>query len=154
MRAILIAAFILSIPVGAAAQSMHWQSYAIPETGARVDLPTAVFLKDGGEAKSGHGHRFETDDRRANVTVQSVPNDAMDSPAAFLAKMDPPSDIVYRRITARFFVVSGFRDDKIWYDRCNAAGRLMNCVLINYPAAEKRKWDPVVTRISNTLASE
>jgi hypothetical protein len=29
----------------------------------------------------------------------------------------------------------------------------MNCVLINYPAAEKRQWDGVVTRISNTLAS-
>jgi len=25
--------------------------------------------------------------------------------------------------------------------------------LINYPAAEKRQWDGVVTRISNTLAS-
>ncbi len=29
----------------------------------------------------------------------------------------------------------------------------MNCVLINYPAAEKTQWDSVVTRISNTLAS-
>jgi hypothetical protein len=27
----------------------------------------------------------------------------------------------------------------------------MNCVLINYPAAEKRNWDSVVTRISHTL---
>jgi hypothetical protein len=26
-------------------------------------------------------------------------------------------------------------------------------VLINYPADEKRQWDSVVTRISNTLAS-
>jgi hypothetical protein len=29
----------------------------------------------------------------------------------------------------------------------------MNCVLINYPAAEKRQWDGVVTRISHTLAN-
>ncbi len=28
----------------------------------------------------------------------------------------------------------------------------MNCVLLNYPAAEKRQWDDVVTRISHTLA--
>jgi hypothetical protein len=27
----------------------------------------------------------------------------------------------------------------------------MNCVLINYPATEKRNWDSVVTRISHTL---
>ncbi len=32
-------------------------------------------------------------------------------------------------------------------------GPFINCVLINYPAAEKRQWDGVVTRISNTLAS-
>lgn len=29
---------------------------------------------------------------------------------------------------------------------------MINCVLINYPAAEKRDWDGIVTRISNTLA--
>jgi hypothetical protein len=69
------------------------------------------------------------------LTVQSVPNKANGSPAAFLAKMRPPSDIVYRRVTPNFFVVSSFRKDKIWYNRCNFAGRFMNCVLINYPAS-------------------
>jgi hypothetical protein len=41
----------------------------------------------------------------------------------------------------------------IWYNRCNFAGRIITCVLINYPATEKKKWDSVVTRISNSLAS-
>ena len=50
---------------------------------------------------------------------------------------NPPKDIVYKKITSRFFVVSSFRNDKIWYDRCNFAASLVNCVLINYPAAEK-----------------
>ena len=71
----------------------------------------------------------------------------------FLAKMNPPSNIVYKRVTPNFFAVSSFRNGKIWYNRCNFAGRFMNCVLINYPAAEKRQWDSVVTRISDTLAS-
>jgi hypothetical protein len=56
-------------------------------------------------------------------------------------------------VTPGFFVVSSFRKGKIYYDRCNFAGRFINCVLINYPASEKRQWDNVVTRISNTLAS-
>jgi hypothetical protein len=85
--------------------------------------------------------------------VQSVPNDAGFSPAAFLARKNPPRDIVYKRVTPRFFVISSFSKGKIWYDRCNFAGRYINCVLINYPAAEKRQWDGVVTRISSTLAS-
>jgi hypothetical protein len=67
---------------------------------------------------------------------------------------NPPSDIVYRKITDRFFVASSFRNNMIWYNRCNFAGSYANCVLINYPAAEKRQWDSIVTRISNTLASQ
>ena len=35
--------------------------------------------------------------------------------------------------------------------RCNRGNGTMNCVLINYPAAEKRQWDDKVTRISHTL---
>jgi hypothetical protein len=141
-------------PVAAASTTpMGWQKYVVPETGANVDFPNEIFSQDAGQPESGYGRRFLTADGRANLTVQSVPNDAGDSPAVFLAKMNPPSNIVYRRVTPNFFVVSSFRNGKIWYNRCNFAGRFMNCVLINYPAAEKRQWDSVVTRISNTLTS-
>ncbi len=49
-------------------------------------------------------------------------------------------------------MVSSFRNDMIWYNRCNFAGRIATCVLINYPASEKKQWDAVVTRISNSLS--
>jgi hypothetical protein len=153
MRSIFTAMALLLVPAIAAAEPARWQSYEIAETGAKVDVPVTIFSKDAGQPESGYGRRFLTADGRANLTVQSVPNDTNDSPAAFLDKMRPPSDIVYRRVTSNFFVVSSFRNDKIWYDRCNFAGRRVNCVLINYPAAEKRQWDGIVTRVSNTLTS-
>jgi hypothetical protein len=153
MRTIFVVMSLLAFPMVAAAQPVDWQKYVVPETGANVDLPMTIFSKDAGQPESGYGRRFLTADGRANLTVQSVPNDTRDSPAVFLAKMNPPSNIVYQRVTPNFFVVSSFRKDKIWYNRCNFAGRFMNCVLINYPAAEKRQWDSVVTRISDTLAS-
>jgi hypothetical protein len=137
----------------ASAQPIGWQSYEIPETGAKVDLPVTIFTKSAGQPESGYGRRFLSGDGRANLTVQSVANNTHDSPAAFLDKMHPPANIVYKRVTPDFFVVSSFRNDKIWYDRCNFAGRFTNCVLINYPAAEKRLWDGIVTRISNTLTA-
>jgi hypothetical protein len=140
-------------PIPASADPIAWQRYAVPETSAAVDIPTTIFTEDAGKPTTGYGRRFLTSDGRADLTVQSVPNDAGDSPAVFLAKMNPPSNIVYKRVTPRFFVVSSVRNGKIWYNRCNFARRFMNCVLINYPAAEKRQWDSVVTRISNTLAS-
>src|SRR5258707_4656613 len=140
-------------PMLADAEPISWSRYQVPETGAAVDIPTSIFSEQAGKPEAGYGGRFLTSDRRADLTVQSVPNDAGFSPAAFLARKNPPRDIVYKRVTSRFFVVSSFRKGKIWYDRCNFAGRFINCVLINYPAAEKRQWDSVVTRIRNTLAS-
>jgi hypothetical protein len=125
----------------------------IPKTGAAVEIPISVFNQDAGLPQSGLGRRFYTDDHRADLTVQSIPNLANDSPATFLEKQRPPSDIVYKRVTRNFFVVSSFRNGRIWYDRCNRSGDYMNCILINYPAAEKRQWDEVVTRISHTLTN-
>jgi hypothetical protein len=138
---------------GAAPASIDWVRYSVPETGAAVDIPTSIFTEAAGRPESGYGGRFLTSVGRADLTVQSVANDAGLSPAVFLARRNPPPGIIYKRVTPRFFVVSSVRKDRIWYNRCNFSGRYAHCVLINYPAAEKRQWDGVVTRISNTLAS-
>lgn len=153
MKSYLFAIALALTPLPAGAQATTWQDYVIPETGAVAQIPTTIFSEDGGKTETGYGRRFLTADRRANLIVESIPNEAGDSPAVFLAKKKPPANIAYKRVTTRFFVVSSFRGDKIWYNRCNFAGRFANCILINYPAVEKRQWDSVVTRISNTLAS-
>ena len=84
--------------------------------------------------------------------MQSVANPENDSPATFLAKKNPPPGIMYKRVTPDFFAMSSIRKDRIWYNRCNRSGGYMDCVLISYPAAEKRQCDGVVTRISHSLA--
>lgn len=152
MRKLFLIAWLLAIPAGSSSQTV-WQRYTVPETGANVDLPTTIFTKDAGQPEEGYGRRFITPDGRATLAVQSIPNVAHDSPSVFLAKKNPPSDIAYKRITNRFFAVSSFRKDSIWYDRCNFTGQFINCVMVNYPTAEKRKWDGVITRISLSLAS-
>jgi hypothetical protein len=145
--------WVLTIPTWATAQSLEWKKYAIPETGTTIDLPTTIFSKDVGPTDQGYGRRFMSSDGRATIAVQSISNVTQDSPAAYLAKKHPPSDIVYKRVTPEFFVVSSFHNDLIWYDRCNFVGRFINCVMVNYPAAEKRQWDDVIIRISHTLAN-
>jgi len=148
----LVIAFLVS-PLPAVAEGITWKNYAVPETGAVAQVPTTIFSEDGGKPETGYGRRFITADRRANLTIESIPNEGDDPPAVFLAKRNPPPGIAYKRVAPRFFVVSSYRGDKIWYNRCNFARHFVNCVLINYPASEKRLWDRVVTRISNTLAS-
>jgi hypothetical protein len=139
------------VPVAGAGGANEWKRYVIANNGAAVEIPVSLFSEDSGPPEGGLGRRFYTNDHRADLTVEAIPNFENDTPAAFLAKKRPPSDIVYRRVTPEFFVVSSFRNEKIWYNRCNRSDRYMNCVLINYPASEKQQWDSVVTRISHTL---
>jgi hypothetical protein len=133
------------------AQPIRWTNYSIPQTGTSVDFPASLFSEEAGRP-DGYGQRFRTADGRANLTIQATPNGSNDTPASFLAKKHPPSRIQYKRVTPRFFAVSSYKGDKVWYDRCNFSGRLIHCVLINYPAAEERDWDQVVTRISLSLS--
>ena len=137
----------------ASAQPVRWTTYSISETGTSVDVPTSLFTERTGRPE-GYGQRFETSDHRANLTVQSASNTAKDSPAVFLAKRHPPPSIQYKRVTPRFFAVSSYKGDKVWYNRCNFSHDLVHCVLINYPAAEERDWDDIVTRISLSLRGD
>ncbi|MHC2576517.1 hypothetical protein ACVI1J_001775 [Bradyrhizobium diazoefficiens] len=66
-------------------------------------------------------------------------------------KKHPPARIQYKRTMPRFFAVSSYKGDKVWYNRCNFSSELIHCVLINYPASEERDWDHIVTRISLSL---
>lgn len=137
----------------ALAQPLRWTRYNITESGTSVDLPSSIFTEAAGRPE-GYGHRFQTADGRADLTIQAAPNVENDSPATFLAKKHPPPRIQYKRVTPRFFAVSSYKGDKVWYNRCNFSGGLVHCVLINYPAEEERDWDKIVTRISLSLSGK
>jgi len=138
----------------ASTQPVGWQKYVVPETGANIDFPNEIFSQDAGRPDHGYGRRFQTSDNRANLTVNSISNDEHDTPASFLRKHFklPLSAAVYRRVTGNFFVVSGFHDKNIWYDRCNFSGAFIHCVVLNYPPREKPKWDNVLTKIVISMA--
>jgi hypothetical protein len=48
MRDVFVLAWLLALSTGAFAQTGVWQKYTVPETGATVDLPAAIFAKDAG----------------------------------------------------------------------------------------------------------
>ena len=148
----LVLALVVSAPA-ASAQAVRWTTYSIAETGTSVDFPSSIFTEEAGRP-DGYGRRFQTADGRADFTIQAAPNVSNDSPAAFLAKRHPPPRIQYKRVTPRFFAVSSYKDDKVWYDRCNFSSGLVHCVLINYPAREERDWDEIVSRISLSLRAK
>jgi hypothetical protein len=137
----------------ASPQPVHWETYSIAKTGTSVDIPTSIFAKKV-SLPGGHGEGLSTVDGRAALTVQTRPNVDDDTPASFLAKQHPPKDIQYKRVTSRFVAVSGYKQDKVYYSRCNFSHRLIHCVMMSYPASEERDWDDIVTRISLSLRGE
>jgi hypothetical protein len=147
---VLLLSGLVASAAAASPLSARWTTYSISQTGTSVDLPSSIFTEKG-KKPEGYGDRFETADGRADLTIQSVPNNANITPAEFLAHKHPPPHIQYKRITNRFFAVSSYKGDKVWYDRCNFSHRFIHCVLINYPASEERDWDALVTRVSLSL---
>jgi hypothetical protein len=137
----------------ALSQPVHWERYSIAETGTSADIPTSIFTEKAGRP-DGYGERLKTRDGRAELTVQAAPNADHETPAFFLEKRHPPSHMQYKRVTPRFFAVSGYKRDKVYYSRCNFSHGFVQCVMIDYPAKEERDWDDIVTRISLSLSGK
>jgi len=137
----------------ASAQPVRWSTYSIPETGTSVDIPVSIFSEEAGHP-NGYGEKLKTSDGKAELTVLSARNRDNDTPATFLARLHPPTDIQYKRVTSRFVAVSGYKRDMVYYSRCNFSPGLIHCVMINYPASEERAWDGIVTRISLSLSGK
>ena len=147
---------VIALPHAAKAQvpagDLGWRPYVDERTGTRVDFPSALFSVDGGATERGIGRVFESDDGRAKFSAYALENEEGDTPRTYLRKFLKvnPSTIDYRRVTDRFFAVSGVRGGEVYYSRCNFYGA-MHCIYISYPQRELRAWDGIVTRISLSL---
>jgi hypothetical protein len=143
----------LSSTALASPQPVEWQTYSIVETGTSVDIPTSIFTEKA-KLPDSYGERLKTNDGKAEMTVEAGPNTDSDTPARFLAKRHPPAHMQYKRVTSRFFAVSGYKHDKVYYSRCNFSQGIVHCITIDYPASEERDWDEIVTRISLSLSGK
>ncbi len=134
-------------------QDLGWRRYALPETPVSVDVPSALLPVDAGPPEKGAGRMFRSADGLADLSVYAIHNSGQ-TPAEFLRSHFQlrRSAIVYRRVTQDMVTVSGFRGDRIWYARCNFAARELLCIALNYPARDKTRWDPIVSRISHSLS--
>jgi hypothetical protein len=132
---------------------VSWTTYSVPQFGTRVAYPASLFSVSEGEPELGFGERFRTSDGRAVFSVYSRANAGGETPRSYLRKnlRRPRSDLDYHRVAPSFFAISEETEDKIYYSRCNFSNAAIHCFDLVYPAAEKRAWDAIVTRISRSL---
>jgi hypothetical protein len=122
--------------------------------GTEVDVPADLFSVEVEASPYSQGRAFRTADGRAALWLYVQGNEAADDPRTFVEhNLKIPRDTInYMRTTDRFFVVSGVRNDDVYYIRCNfSTTRHMHCAYLVYPNSEARDWDSVVTRISLSL---
>jgi hypothetical protein len=140
-----------SIDVAAAQEK--WVTYMNPRFGTIADYPANIFTVRDPPPENGDGQSFRSGDGRAQLSIYGAYNAEGDTPQRYLEKL-AGEGVSYRRTTARTYVMSGTRNDQLFYERCNfqeGKSDIINCFTVTYPAAEKVAWDPIVTRLSKSL---
>src|SRR4029078_9553672 len=93
-----------------------------------------------------HGGRTRRADHLGTNNLHS------EEPQAYVQHNVSLRDVTYKKIGADFYAVSGTRGATIYYEHCNFPNMdVLSCFYVSYPAAEKAKWDALVTRISQSL---
>ncbi len=137
----------------------QWSRYLDPKSGTAVDYPTSVFSVEDGAPEIGWGKRLRTQDARAQLSIYALSNEEGYTPRSYLQDKLKFSqrDLEYARVTGRFFAISGVRDERVYYSRCNFSPKpndAIHCIYMEYPEVETKAWDDIVTRISRSLHSD
>jgi hypothetical protein len=139
----------------AAAQELDWGVYRDSVHGCRLDYPRILFSPDVQAQEQ--PQRFSSDDQNVYFRVMGAENSSGWTPEDIKQKYltaDMPGDVTYERTKNQFLVLSGYRDDNIFYTKVAvSADRRTACILdITYPRSLKRRFDDIVTRMSHSFA--
>jgi hypothetical protein len=135
-------------------QEHQWATYHDARFGTTADYPADLFTVRAWRPLGGSGQIFRTADGRAQLTIYGKPNFEEDSPSFYVQKHFNKPDVTYKNTKWPSFIVSGVRNSEIFYYRCNfkiIINGILDCMEMRYPAKDKAKWQPIVTRIGQSL---
>ncbi|WP_181166855.1 hypothetical protein [Mesorhizobium sp. B2-8-3] len=130
-------------------------TYVNARFGQSCTFPDEIFDKPMPEPENGDGQQWLSADR-ASLTCSGIYNVDNDTPQGFVAQekasTEPGYKVTYSKTGKDWAVLSGTRDGKIFYER-RLFGKddVIRTVWIEYPAALKAKYDPLVGAIANSL---
>lgn len=134
---------------------LGWSRYSNERFGTEVDVPMNLFTVGRPLPQNADGRVFQTRDGSAVLRVSgSAAPRIVGSFSTYRTMViaDEPT-MSYRAGGKGWFVLSGRQGGEIRYtkviERCGAA----HSVFLRYPASQKRRYDPIVSRISSTLSA-
>ncbi|MGA7788320.1 MAG: hypothetical protein WCA56_09160 [Xanthobacteraceae bacterium] len=157
MRCKLVSAGIVAaalILAATAAKADGWLTYQNDRYGTTIDYPDVFKAQrppdndDGREFKSADGADFLVDAsyNALDFTVATFRD--------FIVKnLDQGSVITYESHGANWFVISGTKGDKIFYERhlLSHGSQMTEDFVISYPASAKAAYDPIVVRMAKSF---
>ena len=151
------AVLFLTSMVGAA----DWQRYTDPEFGYSIDLPADQFDVETDAARN--GLTLYEREGRGQIDVYALQKNEelnLDQLREELSHADRIRQVTYSRSGESWFVISGYyrrladdATDLIFYAKfmLSADRRSLSAFEVSYPVSDKRRYDPIVERIEDSL---
>ena len=154
MKAIAFALAAATMLAGVATAA-GWQTYVNDRFGATADVPPD--WRAGTPPENGDGLEFSAPDGQASLIVSGSLNiwDTLDEAFASYATPSEGETITYQHRDKQSIVISGTKGDRIFYRRSilSCRDQVWNSIAIEYPAAQKKAFDAIVTRVAASLRS-
>lgn len=159
---IVLLASVLSALAPASAQQIQWQEYENTAYGYSIDLPLGPFE---GSSNGQAGVTLLETGGRGQIDVYGAVNTQKLSPTEFEETLSGAArirEISYARRGASWFVISGYyrregdqSDDLIFYAKFmfSPDRERLSAFEASYPAADKRRYDPIIERMEDSLTS-
>lgn len=153
LPAILAVALAALTPATSHAQA-KWLTYTNVRFAFAVDYPADLFPSYV-ESDNSDGATFNAAGEGVEFRAFGFWNNDHQRPRALLKERYEGKKLDYSAVKQDSFVASGRQQGRdgaaIFYDRCNFAGERVICVNLVYPAADKKKWDAIVPRLTRSL---
>lgn len=139
----------------------EWMRYQNPRFGTAVDVPLTGFIANS-PPDSGDGQIWTSADGAGQLMVYGTLIVTVDNFRAYrkytlgLAR-DESVDITYSAGKRNWFVYSGYQGNSIVYEKVvltrGCSSLIANHLYLKYPIVQKKRYDPIVRRMSKSLAA-
>jgi hypothetical protein len=154
-RLVLIALLLVlraALPDTATSEDIIYHTYANGRFAYTIKYPANILIPQG-ESSNGDGRKFLSSDGSASLLVWGSHNaldESLESRYNDTLK-DAGGSIAYQVLKKNWFVISGSKGDKIFYQKTFFDDGIFKTFLITYPRTKRQLFDPIVKEIAGSF---
>jgi len=128
-----------------------WQTYINNRFGIRFDFPADVFAPQP-PPDNGDGRAFRSESATLQIVAfHNIDDQTPGSLKRELLAGDGYEDVTYSPTGQTWFVLSGFRGDRIFYEKYLFNDDVVSVFGIEFPEDEKPYYAPIIERIEDSF---